>query len=602
MKRILLACAWTFTGITSILAGGGEKNIVSATLKSATVYRSGAELQHTTKATLSQGNNELIIEGISNQVDMNSLQIGISNNVTIMSSEFSTDYLRPVLKSAIVKRLEDSLDNARKALVKIQVVINTDVDMINMLKANKEIKGTQSGLSVAELMKMMDYYKSKTLELQSEISQYNEKENKLKESIAKIENQIKEEELKNTKTIGKLVLQLYCPVAGSYDFTISYLTPKAYWNPFYDIKVENISKPVVFTYKAKLVQTTGIDWQQVKLALSTSVPAQHNNAPVLKTWFLTYSNPVTELEKQLSGKLAGVTIRSGNSELNDVVVVGYGTTRKEGVADDYKEPIYIVNGAVVTTKEFNKIDKKAIKTIDRLKEGEAAAVYGSRASGGAVVVTLKEGLGDYVSIDDNQLNVVFNIDLPYDVPTNGKEQSVILKDFTIPAIYNYYTVPKLDKEAYLLGEVSDWEGLNLLPGEANIIFEGTYIGKSAINPDLTLDTMNLTLGRDKRVIVTREKMKDFSSIKFLGANKKQTYTYEITVKNNKKEKIQMMLKDQYPLSTNKDIEVELLQSDGASVNTETGVLTWKLELAPGESKKFRISYSAKYPKDRMLNL
>jgi uncharacterized protein (TIGR02231 family) len=177
-----------------------------------------------------------------------------------------------------------------------------------------------------------------------------------------------------------------------------------------------------------------------------------------------------------------------------------------------------------------------------------------------------------------------------------------LKESTIAAAYKYYAVPKLDKDAYLLAEISDWEKLNLLPGEANIIFEGTYIGKTFIDPANTADTLNLTMGKDKRVVIKREKMADFSSVKFLGSNKLQKLTYELTVKNNKKEPIKLLLKDQYPLSTNKDIEVELLESGDAMVNTELGVLTWKLELAPGESKKVRIGYSVKYPKGKTLNL
>jgi hypothetical protein len=56
------------------------------------------------------------------------------------------------------------------------------------------------------------------------------------------------------------------------------------------------------------------------------------------------------------------------------------------------------------------------------------------------------------------------------------------------------------------------------------------------------------------------------------------------------------------LSTNKDIEVELLDNGGAITNNETGVLTWKIELAPGESKKLRFAYTVKYPKDKTLNL
>jgi uncharacterized protein (TIGR02231 family) len=237
-----------------------------------------------------------------------------------------------------------------------------------------------------------------------------------------------------------------------------------------------------------------------------------------------------------------------------------------------------------------------------LTDISATAIYGSRGANGVVLITLKDGLEDYISVADRELDVTFNIDLPYDIPTNGKAQIATLKEYDVPATYKYYAVPKLDKDAFLLAEVSDWEGLNLLPGEANIIFEGTYIGKSFIDPSSTQDTINLTMGRDKRIVIKREKLKDFSSVKFLGANKKQIFTYEITVKNNKKDEVNMLLKDQYPVSQNKEVEVELIESNDASVNAETGVLTWKLKLAPGEVKKVRVSYSVKYPKDKTLNL
>jgi TonB-dependent SusC/RagA subfamily outer membrane receptor len=602
MKYLILILICIATGLFAW--AGGDKNIVSSTLKSATVYRSGAELMHTAKAYLNQGNNELVIDNISNRIDVNSLQIGTSGAVTILSIEFATDFLRPEKKSATIKRLEDSLQITENELSHVQVTLKTDQELLDLLKANKEIRGDQTGVSVAELAKMMEYYKTKTLELQNEISRFREKEKKLLELISKIKQQIKEEELKNSKTIGRLQLQLYCPAAGQYDFNVSYITPGAYWSPSYDLRIENISKPVALSYKAKLVQTTGIDWQQVKLALSTSVPAQHNNAPTLKSWFLAYSNPTGYIESALSGKVAGLAAAPAHAAMDEVVVVGYGTQNRSSTTGsaEYQEPLYVVNGNIVSREEYKKIDKRAIKSTQVLKDAHATSIYGSRANNGAVLVTLKDELGDYVSVKDNELNVVFDIDLPYDVPSNGKEQNVTLKEFKVPAVYKYYTAPRLDRDAYLLGGVVDWEPLNLMPGEANIIFEGTYIGKTAIQPGSTQDTLNLTLGRDKRVVVKREKLSDFSSVKFLGSNKKQTFTYEITVRNNKKEKIQMELKDQYPLSTNKDIEVELLQHDGASVNEETGILTWKLELAPGEVKKYRISYSVKYPKDKVINL
>lgn len=597
MLIVLLAICFALS-----VQAGGDKNIVSSVLKSAMVYRSGAELTHTAKVLLNQGNNDVIIDNISNRIDINSLQIGTTGNVTILSVEFSTNFLRPEQKLPIVKKLEDSLENVNDDLTKVQVVLKTDQELLDLLKANKEIRGEQTGVSVTELTKMVDYYKNKTLELQNEISRYKEKETKLLDLTSKINRQITEEQQKNNKTIGKLMLQLYSPMATQCDFTISYITPSAYWNPTYDLRVENINKPVALSYKAKLVQTTGIDWQQVKLALSTSVPSQHNNAPEVKSWFLAYANPVTAYD-QLSGRIPGVAV-APTASLQEVVVVGYGSKKERDDNEEEKqvsEPIYVVNGSVISKAEFNRIDRRAIKSTEVLKDGQASAIYGSRAAGGAVIVTLKD-MGDYISVKDNELNVVFDIDLPYDVPSNGKEQNVNLKDYKVAAAYKYYSAPRLDRDAYLLGQIVDWEALNLLPGEANIIFEGTYIGKTSIDAGSTQDTLNLTLGKDKRVVINREKMADFSSVKFLGSNKKQTFTYEITVRNNKKEPIQMELQDQYPLSTTKDIEVELLQHEGATVNDETGIVTWKVQLAPGEIKKYRLSYSVKYPKDKVINL
>jgi uncharacterized protein (TIGR02231 family) len=283
-------------------------------------------------------------------------------------------------------------------------------------------------------------------------------------------------------------------------------------------------------------------------------------------------------------------------QLNEISIRGQGTVTNASL------PLYVVNGAMMEATDFNQLNPSSFKSINLLKGDDATSMYGARGSNGVVVVTLKEGLDDYVSVTDNALDVTYDIELPYDVPTNGKQQIATLKEETIAAIYKYYAVPKLDKDAYLLAEVTGWEKLNLLPGEANIIFEGTYVGKSFIDPGSTNDTLNLTLGKDKRVIIKREKLTDFSSVKFLGTNKVQTITYELTVKNNKKDAVSMILKDQYPISTNKDIEVELLNGSEAVNNTEIGVLTWKMDLKPGESRKVRISYSVKYPKGKVLNL
>lgn len=609
MKQLIAVFSLLLFFQTAFTKDGDDANTVKAKLTGVTVYRSGAEMNHQATATLTKGNNELVIENISNAIDINSLQVNCSGAVTVMGVEFSTDFLKNETKTPAVKMLEDSLENVKDAIEKNKTSIALVNDLLAVLKANKEIKGTQTGLSVAELMKLMDYYKTKSAELQNELAALNRKGIKQLELVTKIENQLEEEQKKNAKTFGKLILQLNCVLDGKYDFNLSYVTQNAYWTPFYDLRADNIKSPLKIVYRAKIYQTTGIDWKQVKLSLSTSTPAQTGNAPIFKTWFLSYVNPVnyynTTLgyantiqslspEKSLAGKVPGL-------QLNEVVSTGI-SIRGTNSIKNKAMPLYIVNGAEMTANEFAKIQPGAVKNIQVLTNQNAEAIYGARASNGAMVITLKDGLDDYISVADKELNIVFDIDLPYDVPTNGKAQTAILKEYEVPAFYKFYSAPKLDKDVFLLAEVPDWEKLNLLPGEANIIFEGTYIGKSFIDPSSTMDTLNLTMGRDKRVVVKKEKLVDYSSVKFLGSNKKQIFTYEITVKNNKKDSIDILTKDQYPVSQNKEVEVELLEYSGAANNEELGVLTWKLKLAPGETKKLRVSYSVKYPKDKILNL
>lgn len=602
-KKLCLAiCLMT---LSFSLFANDEKKTSTANLKSVTVYRTGAEMIHTASASLSKGNNELIIEGISQYTDVNSIQVNCPSTVTILGVEFSNNYLVNEITSPVIKKLNDSLERINADIYKTDISITINNDLLEVLKSNKEIKGTQTGLSVAELMKLIDYYKLKSGELQNELSALSLKRAKLELVADKIRNQIAEEQKKNNKSAGRLILQLSAAVAGNSEFTLSYITQNAYWTPYYDIKATDVKSPLQIIYKAKIVQTTGIDWEKVKLSLSTSTPSQYGTAPLLKSWFLSYINPVQKMEKMLTasnsipstaysveGKAPGLNVQSTQSFM----------IRGSNSLSGNSNPLYIVNGSIMQAADFSKLDPNSIASVDVLKNENAVALYGSMAANGAIVVTLKDGLDDYVSVTDHALDVSYDIDIPYDVPSNGKQQIATLKETSIPAFYKFYSVPKLEKEVYLLAEVSEWEKLNLLPGEANIIFEGTYVGKSFIDPGSTSDTLNLTLGKDKRIQVKREKVTDFSSVKFLGTNKLQTITYDITVKNNKKDAVNLILKDQYPISTNKDIEVELLESSAAANNTEIGVLTWQTELAPGESKKFRISYSAKYPKGKVLNL
>ncbi|WP_409417687.1 DUF4139 domain-containing protein [Flavobacterium sp. PS2] len=518
----------------------------TAKVKAATVYFNAAEISQTASANLPLGTSEIVIKNVAVDLNENSIQIGTPSTVTVLSVQFTNNYISEYevdTKSPALKRVRDSIVLVQKELQKVNNTINSETKTIQLLDKNQQISGVNSGLNVTELMKMVEYYKNKQIEIANTINTLTEKQQKLNETLQKLNNKLEVDTSKEEKTSsGKLIVQVMNEVAGAVPLDISYLTNNATWTPFYDLRAESVTSPINMMYKAQVIQNTGIDWKKVKLTLSSGYPNQNNQAPILSSWFLRNNNisqPYAYQQKSVMNQLQG-RVAEDNALMETVVV--------------------------------------------------------------APVAMKKSSVSDYTTVEENQLNVSFDIDIPYDILSNGKVHSVSLKEIKLPSSYKYYAAPRVESEAFLLAEIADYSKYNLLRGEANIIFEGMYVGKTFIEPNQTSDTLNLSMGRDKKVSIKREKVADKSGTKFLSSKKEQTFTYDITVRNNKKEAIELLLKDQYPLTTNKEIEVELLQNDGAKVNSETGILTWQLQMKPNEIKKFRISYKVRYPKDQVLNL
>ena len=601
-KRILTICL-----MVSAIVFAQKPIFTSAKTKAATVYFSGAEITQSTSVNLPVGTSEIVIKNVADYLNENTVQIAAPKNVTVLSVQFSDNYISEYEldeSNPAIKRVRDSIFYVQKELKKIQIDKYSHQQTIELLDQNKEIRGANSGLNVTELMKLVEYYKLKRSELDNAVVLLEEKETKWNKTLTELNNKLEINTQKEEKiSEGKLILQVMNEVAGNVNLDISYITNSASWQPFYDLRTENINASIDLAYKAKVTQNTGIDWKKVKLTLSSGNPNQNNVAPLLQAWFLRYGNykvienrPNANVTNTLQGQLAGVNITAATGQpgaKSSVVIRGVGSINGNS------DPLYVINGFPSSAEEFRKIAESSIKDVRVIKDEEALSQYGNRGSNGVIVVTTKN-MNDYTTIEEQELNVSFDIDIPYDILSNGKAHSVSLKDIKIPATYKYYAAPKLEKEAFLLAELNDYAKYNLLPGEANIVFEGMYVGKTTINPNQTQDTLNLSMGRDKKISIKRERVTDKSGTKFLSSYKEQTFTYDITVRNNKKEEINMLLKDQYPLSTDKEITVELLDKDGAKENEETGVLTWEIKLKPNETKKYRISYKVKYPKDKLI--
>ena len=597
MKKFLL-----FSLLVSAMAFAQKPIFTSAKVKAATVYFNAAELQQTTSVNLPVGTSEIVIKNVADYLNENTIQIGAPSSVTVLSVQFTQNYISEYQideSNPAIKKVRDSITLVQKEIKKVQIEKMSNTKTIELLDKNQMVGGANTGLNLLELMKVADYYKTKRTELSNAYTTLEEKESKLTLRLQNLNTKLELNTQKEDKSSeGKLVLQVMNEIAGVVNLDINYITNNASWKPFYDLRTESVKEPINMMYKAQVSQTTGIDWKKVKLTLSSGNPNQNNQAPQLDTWFLRYIHPMRLITQAANPNLSDdqVTGAMGikRNESNQVTIRGARTIS----AND--KPLVVIDGQVSTDEAMKQLPPETIKSVNVIKGQQGGALYGEQGANGVIVVTTKQ-MGDYTSINENQLNVTFDIEIPYDILSNGKAHSVALKEIKLPASYKYYAAPRVDKEAFLLAEINDYSKYNLLPGEANIIFEGLYVGKTNINPNQTGDTLSLSMGRDKKISIKREKVVDKSGTKFLSSYKEQTFTYDITVRNNKKEDIQMTLKDQYPLSTDKEITIDLLDDGKAKVNAETGILTWELKLTPNETKKIRISYKVRYPKDKVID-
>ena len=568
-----------------------------STLQQATVFFEGAELIHQANASLLKGSNEVWISNLSPSIDINSLKIKTTKGVIVASYEYSQDYVNKKQVGSLEKTLKDSITFYKNKINEYAISKQTNNDLLDLLKANKSIGGSQTGLSVSELTKMVEYYKVQSNTLNKEQNELTEKTAEAKKALERLEQQLWQESTKNVKSEGVLKLNLTSPLATNTEFTITYFTANANWVPYYDVNVPNMDEKVQIASKAKVAQTTGLDWTNVKLALSTATPSKNKVAPLFNAWFLDfyqapdYSRRANKnLARQNAYAPSGVMLEESVS--NAYAIRGAGSSTKDTT------PLYIINGEAATAEEVAQLDSDLILSTEVIKDASAQALYGSKANDGVIVIKTKT-LDDFVSREEGELNAVFNIDLPYTILGNGKIQNIDLQTTAVAAQFKHYAVPKLDTDVFILAEISDWQKLGLLSGKANITFDGTYVGETLINTASVSSTLTLTLGSDKRVTVKREKLQDYSSRKFLGKDTQQDFTYKITAKNNQNKAIKLVLKDQYPLTNQKDIQVELLKetSPATYTNEEIGVLNWVLDLEPGASKELKIAYRVKYPKD-----
>ena len=538
MKNLLTLFTALFL-LGRIAFADNDPKPVKSEIKDVTVFLSGAQVMRTGSTTINPGISSFVFEDLSPLINANSIQVTAKGDFTILSVVHQLNYLKTQEKSKEILALEDSLESLRQQIEIQQSMLEVYTAEEAMIMANKSIGGQNTGVKALDFKENADFFVNRLTEIKTKLIQFKNKIKKLQEKSDKINNQLQTLNAKKSQAMSEIVVTVSAKELVNANFTIRYLVLNAGWIPSYDLRAIDVNNPITLNYKANVFQTTGEDWKKVNLTLSTGNPTLNGSKPNLMPWYLSFANY-------------------------------YNYNKGAG------------------SSSYNSIQPQSMKSTTANNGNVKEEINANYAS-------------NLTTVTETQTNFEFEISIPYTILANGKKYDVEVKSYTLPAKYEYYCAPKLDRDAFLLAKITGWEEYKLISGEINLFYEGTYVGKSYLDTRTTKDTLDLSLGRDKNIMVTRIKLKEFSSSKFIGLNKTETIAWEINVKNTKKQAINIVIEDQFPISSNKDIEVERLESSGGTYNEETGKLSWKFKLEPGESKKkIKVMYSVKYPKNQSV--
>ncbi|MFI5162734.1 MAG: mucoidy inhibitor MuiA family protein [Sphingobacteriales bacterium] len=632
------------------IASKADDQKIDSKVQKVVVFLNGAQVTRTAMVNVNAGTSTLVFGNISPGIDVQSIQVHANGEFTILSVKHEMNYLNEQAKQKHVEELRAQQKAITEKINLKSGYLSIYEEEANMIRKNQVVSGQNTGLDIVKLKQALDFQTEQLTGIRKKEQAVNDEVASLDSALQRYNKQIADITKGSSTATSNILVTVSAKAALHTEFTLNYVVHNASWFPTYDIRAKNINSPISISYKANVSQQSGEDWKNIKLTLSTGNPTVSGSKPDLSPYFLSFGMNYRTLQGapgQATGKVIGgddgqpiigatvkvkgtsigaVTDVNGNysiqlpnnaqalvvsyigyqpkniaieaepanirldptvSELNEVVVTGYQTQMKRDVTGS-SSTITMANGSPGSAVSINLRGNRSLGySTENILQGQAS---------GVALATIP------VEVDkiENQTNIEFEIKDPYSIPTDGKQYTVDINQLDLNTSYQYAVAPKLSTDVFLTAKLTDWNKYNFLSGEANLFFEGTFIGKSLINTTATTDTLNLSLGADKNIVVTRTSLKNLAEKSGLGSNRKETRDWQIEVKNRKNQSVNLLVEDQVPVSQNSSIEVETEELSGGLFDKNTGKVSWSFTLNPQDDKKVELKYQVKYPKNQLV--
>jgi len=602
---------------------------IKSEISEVTVYLSGAQITRSKTVDVPAGRSVLKFVSLSPFIDAKSLSVYAKGELTLLSVNLQHNFLSLQTPSKEKEELTKTKKELGKKLQTEMAYLEVLNEELTFLKANSTVGGANTGTSLSALKEANVYFSEKITAIKLKQIERQAGMEKLNEELAKVQSQLATLESKKEFPTGEILVIVDSKSPLKVPFEIKYIVSNAGWTPAYDIKVKNISQPAELTYKANVRQSTNEEWKNVKLRLSSSDPNTSNTYRELQPYFLNYHTAPPsygDMISRVSGRI--LDARTGEPLIGaSVMVKGSSIGTVADVNGTYSLPIPPNGGILqvsfigyrqiespVTSAQMDirlEEDVRALEEVVVMGYGTAERALQGKLSGIKIRGTARNDAMDQMAPAVNlveteqvsrQTSVEFEIQMPYTLLSDGKNLTINIDSYSLPAEYQDFCAPKIDKNAYLTAQIVDWEKYNLLEGEASVYFEDTYTGKTLLDVRYMSDTLNISLGKDKGITIDRKMQKQFTTKQFLGSKKEETRSWLLSVKNNKPQDIKISVFDQIPVSTLEEIEVKADNISNGKPDPETGIIEWNFQLKPAEKKELDLKYSVRYPKNKTLNI
>jgi uncharacterized protein (TIGR02231 family) len=326
-------------------------------------------------------------------------------------------------------------------------------------------------------------------------------------------------------------VSLQVAAAEGVELELSYVVDGAGWQSTYDVRLAD--ERLAVTWFGLVTQHTGEDWPECELVLSTARPATTATVPDLDPWYLDRVRPLP------------VARAVAASRSRDMMRAAAAPAAAPGSA-----PMGYAGEAVAADAELALVEESA----GAVEQGVAAATY--------------------------------RPEHPVAVPADGTAHRATVAVLDLGAELDYVTAPAQSPDAYLRATAVNSSAHTLLPGPASVFHDADFVGTTRLETWAPGEEVELALGLDDRIRVERKLTRRTATKAALGSTRRREVEYRTTVANHTPRPAKVTVLDQIPVSRDEGITVRAFKVDPNPVDrTDLGVLSWKLELAPGETKE-----------------